>query len=62
MFAFASTPEILGAPRTAGDVRVSADKLKPKTYDEIRQRVEEERNKRAAPVVPSVAVRMKTRK
>ena len=60
MFAFATPPETLGAPRTTGDVRVSAEKLKPKTYDEIRQRVEEER-KRAA-VAPSGAVRMKTRR
>ena len=39
-----------------GDVVVSAEKLKPKTYDEIRQRVEEERKKAA----PSAPVRMKT--
>ncbi len=57
MFAFASTPEILGAPRSVGDVRISAEKLKPKTYDEIRHAVEEERKKVAPPSAP---VRMKT--
>ena len=64
MFAFASQPDTLGAPRTVGDVIVSAEKLKPKTYDEIRQRVEEERKKAAGGggPAPSVAVRMKTRK
>ena len=50
MFAFASAPEIIGAPRTTGDIKISAEKLKPKTYDEIRQRVEEERKRTALPV------------
>ena len=39
-----------GGPRTARDVKISADKLRPKPYDEIRQRVEEERSKAPQPV------------
>jgi hypothetical protein len=49
MFALLQQSHLASAPLPApsGDkvVKIAPDKLRPKTYDEIRQRVEEERGK-----------------